>query len=86
VEELGMVITSMGTRNRSENGHTAWDASYDAPNQYGYITYLFRGTTVLVELWLPHIFDVRFHDDKFLQGGIVSPIPNPQPGGPGYLF
>jgi hypothetical protein len=27
---------------------------------------------------------VRFRDNKFLQGGVVSPTPN-QPGGPGYL-
>jgi hypothetical protein len=52
----------------------------------GYLlTYLLCGTTVLVELWPPHIFYVRFRDNKFLQGGVVSPTPNPQPGGPGYL-
>jgi hypothetical protein len=44
--------------------------------------YLLCGATVLVELWLPHIFYVRFRDNKFLQGGVVSPTPNPQPGGP----
>jgi hypothetical protein len=49
------------------------------------LTYSLRGTTVLVELWPPHIFYVRFRDSKFLQGGIVSPTPNPQTGGPGYL-
>jgi hypothetical protein len=30
-------------------------------------------------------FYVRFRDNKFVQGGAVSPTPNPQPGGPGYL-
>jgi hypothetical protein len=41
---------------------------------------------VLVGLWPPHIFYVRFRDSTFLQGGgVVSPTPNPQPGGPGYL-
>jgi hypothetical protein len=49
------------------------------------ILYLFRGATVLVELWQPHILYARFRDNKFLQGGVVSPTPNPQPGGPGYL-
>jgi hypothetical protein len=47
-------------------------------------TYLLHGATVLVELWPPHMLCVRFHDG-FLQGGVVSPTPNPQPGGPGYL-
>jgi hypothetical protein len=47
--------------------------------------YLLHGVTVLVELWHPHIFYVRYHDNDFLQGGIVSPTPNLQPGGPGYL-
>jgi hypothetical protein len=37
---------------------------------------------VTVELWPPHIAYVRFRDSKFLQGGVVSPTPNPQPGGP----
>jgi hypothetical protein len=49
------------------------------------LSYLLRGATVLVELWPPHIFYVRFRDSKFLQRGVVSPTPNPQPGGPGYL-
>jgi hypothetical protein len=48
-------------------------------------TYVLHGATVLVELWPPHIFYVRFRDNKFLQGRVVSPTPNPQPGGPGYL-
>jgi hypothetical protein len=48
-------------------------------------TYLLRYATVLVELWPPHIFDLRFRDSIFLQDGVVSPMPNPQPGGPGYL-
>jgi hypothetical protein len=53
---------------------------------YTYInTYLLCGATVLVELWPPHILCARFHDNEFLQGGVVSPTPNPQPGGPGYL-
>jgi hypothetical protein len=43
------------------------------------------GATAFVELWPPRIFYVRFHDNEFLQGGVVSPTPNPQPGGPGYL-
>jgi hypothetical protein len=47
-------------------------------------TYLLCDATVLVELWQPHIFYVKFRDNKFLEGGI-SPTPNPQPGGPGYL-
>jgi hypothetical protein len=42
-------------------------------------TYLFCGATVLVELWPPHVLYVRFHD-KFLQGRVDSPTPNPQPG------
>jgi hypothetical protein len=46
------------------------------------LTYLLRGATVLVELWPPHILYVRFRDSKLLQGGVVSPTPNPQPGGP----
>jgi hypothetical protein len=41
-----------------------------------FVTYLLRGATVLVELMPPHIFSVRFHDNKFLQGGIISPTPN----------
>jgi hypothetical protein len=45
------------------------------------LTYLLRGAAVLVELWPPHILYVRFHDNEFLQGGVVSPTPNPQPGG-----
>jgi hypothetical protein len=45
------------------------------------LTYLLRGTTVLVELWPPHVFYARFRDSKFLQGGVVSSTPNPQPGG-----
>jgi hypothetical protein len=48
-------------------------------------TYLLCGATVLVELWPPHEFCVRFRDSKFLQDGVVRPTPNPQPGGPGYL-
>jgi hypothetical protein len=48
-------------------------------------TYLLCGTTSLVELWPPHILYVRFRDNEFLQDGVVSPTPNPQPGGPGYL-
>jgi hypothetical protein len=48
-------------------------------------TYVLHGTTVLVELWPPHIFYVRFRDIKFLQGRVVSPTPNPHPGGTGYL-
>jgi hypothetical protein len=28
---------------------------------------------------------VRFRDNSFLKGGVVSPTPNPQPGGPEYL-
>jgi hypothetical protein len=47
-------------------------------------TYLLHGATVLVELWPPHVFCVRFRDEV-LQGGVASPTPNPQPGGPGYL-
>jgi hypothetical protein len=47
--------------------------------------YLVRGATVLVALWPPHIFYVRFRDSKFLQGEVVSPTSNPQPGGPGYF-
>jgi hypothetical protein len=39
--------------------------------------YLFRGATVLVELWPPHILYVRFHDNEFLQCGVISPMPNP---------
>jgi hypothetical protein len=51
-----------------------------------FLTYLLRGATVLVELWPPHIFYVKFRDKEFLRGGVVvSPTPNPQPGGPGYL-
>jgi hypothetical protein len=49
------------------------------------ITYLFRGATVLVELWPPHIFYVKFRNNEFLQGGMIGPTPKPQPGGPGYL-
>jgi hypothetical protein len=46
-----------------------------------------HGATVLVELWPPHIFYVRFRDRKFLQGRVVSPTPNPQPEGPwGFLL
>jgi hypothetical protein len=37
---------------------------------------LLRGAIVLVELWTPHIFYVRFRD-KFLQGGVVSPTSKP---------
>jgi hypothetical protein len=48
-------------------------------------TYLLRGGTVLVELWPPHILHVRFRDSKCLQGAVVSPTPNPQPGWPGYF-
>jgi hypothetical protein len=48
-------------------------------------TYLRRGVTVLAELWTPRTFYVRFRDSKFLESGIVSPTPNPQHGGPGYL-
>jgi hypothetical protein len=48
-------------------------------------TYLLHGATVLVELWPPHIYYVKFRDRKFLQDGVISPTPNPQPGGPGYL-
>jgi hypothetical protein len=51
-----------------------------------WLTYLLCGATVLVEHFPPHIFYVRFLDSKFLQGGIVSPTRNPQPGGPGYLL
>jgi hypothetical protein len=40
------------------------------------LTYLLNGATVLVELWPPHIFYVRIHDSKFLQGGVISPTPN----------
>jgi hypothetical protein len=29
---------------------------------------------------------VRFCNNSFLQGEVVSPMPNPQPGGPGYLL
>jgi hypothetical protein len=32
------------------------------------VTYLLLGTTVLVEIWPPHVFCVRFRDE-FLQGG-----------------
>jgi hypothetical protein len=49
------------------------------------LTYLLRGDTVLAELWPPHTFCLRFRDSKFLQGGVVSTTPNPQPGAPGYL-
>jgi hypothetical protein len=49
------------------------------------MTYLLCGATVLVEHFPPHIFYMRFLDRKFLQGGIVSPTRNPQPGRPGYL-
>jgi hypothetical protein len=49
------------------------------------LIYLLRGTTVLVELWPPHIFYVRFRDNSFLKGGVVSPTPKPQPGESGYL-
>jgi hypothetical protein len=48
-------------------------------------TYFLHGASVLVELWPPHILYVRFCDSKFVQGGVVSPTPNPQPGGPQYL-
>jgi hypothetical protein len=54
-------------------------------NFHGILTYLFRGATVLVELWPPQVFYVRFRGNKFLQGGVSSPTPNLQPGGPGYL-
>jgi hypothetical protein len=47
--------------------------------------YLLTYSVVLVELWPPHIFDMRFREIKFLQGGVI-PTPNPQPGGPGYLL
>jgi hypothetical protein len=46
---------------------------------------LLRGTAVLIELWPPDIFYVRFGDSIFLQGVVISPMPNPQPRGPGYL-
>jgi hypothetical protein len=46
------------------------------------LSYLLRGATVHVELRPPHIFYVRFRDSKFLQVGVVSPTPNPQPGRP----
>jgi hypothetical protein len=36
-----------------------------------FLAYLLRGATIL------HILYVRFHDSKFLQGGVVSPTPNP---------
>jgi hypothetical protein len=49
------------------------------------LTYLISGATVLAKLWPHHIIYVRFHDNEFLQGGVVSPTPNPQPEGPGYL-
>jgi hypothetical protein len=49
------------------------------------LSYLLRGATVLVEHWLPHVLYVRFHDNEFLQGGVISPMANPQPGGPRYL-
>jgi hypothetical protein len=39
------------------------------------LTYLLRGATVLIELWLLHIFYVRFCDE-FLQGGVASSTPN----------
>jgi hypothetical protein len=48
-------------------------------------TYLLSGPAVLVELWPSHILHMRFRDSKFLQGRVVSPTPNPQLGGPGYL-
>jgi hypothetical protein len=47
--------------------------------------YLLYGAKVLVELWPPHVLYVRFHDNEFLQCGVISPMPNPQPGGPGHL-
>jgi hypothetical protein len=49
--------------------------------------YLLRGTTVLVEHYPPHLFYVRFRDNKFYRVGSLAPrpTPNPQPGGPGYL-
>jgi hypothetical protein len=50
------------------------------------LTFLLCDATVLVELWPPHIFYVRFRDSKFLQDGVVSPTPNPQLGEPGYLY
>jgi hypothetical protein len=37
------------------------------------LNYLLCGATVLVELWPPHIFYVRFRDNKFLQGGLSAP-------------
>jgi hypothetical protein len=40
-------------------------------------TYLLRDTTVLVELWPPHIFYVRFRDNKFLRMGSSTPRPTP---------
>jgi hypothetical protein len=40
-------------------------------------TCILRGTTVLVELWPPHIFYARFRDSKFVQDGVVSPTPKP---------
>jgi hypothetical protein len=49
------------------------------------LTYLLCGATIFVELWPPHIFYVRFRDNEFLKGGVISPTPNPQPGGSGYL-
>jgi hypothetical protein len=50
-------------------------------NDRAYYLLLFCGTTVLVELWPPHLLYVKFHDKEFLQGGVVSPTPNHQPGG-----
>jgi hypothetical protein len=41
------------------------------------ISYLLRGAIVLVELWPPHIFYVRFHDSKFLQGAGRQPHAQP---------
>jgi hypothetical protein len=43
------------------------------------------GTTALGEPWPPRLI-VGFRNKLFLRCGVVSPTPNPQPGGPGYPF
>jgi hypothetical protein len=41
------------------------------------VGYLLRGATVLVELWPPRIFYVRFRDSKFYRVGSSAPRPIP---------
>jgi hypothetical protein len=60
---------------------THWRSNTKSP----FIFSFFTGATTLSVL-ASSIGPWRFRNSKQFRGGIVSPTPNPQPGGPGTTF